>query len=222
MNPPPAAGIEEQIGRYLDQIAADLHGPRRRRARILAELREGLVEAVAGHTARGLPPRQAVVAATAQFGSPAAVAASFAGELTIGYARRTLGLFVATGPLVGIPWLLVLHPDPWRTGLVATLDAIPVVPLIAVAVTTAVSTLATTGRLMRWLPEASPQHALAATLAVALLAVVCDAAIIGIYLLSGIPARQLTILAIALSLARITVSLIVARHTTTAPRPRRS
>jgi len=43
-------------------------------------------------------------------------------------------------------------PRPWRTGLVALILAIPVIPLIPIATATAATALATTGRLMRWLP----------------------------------------------------------------------
>ena len=59
-----------------------------------------------------------------------AVADAFAGELATAYARRTIALYVITGPLVGIWWLLLLRPDPWRAGLIALLAAIPVLPLI--------------------------------------------------------------------------------------------
>ncbi len=213
MNPSPAAAIEEQLRRYLDGVAAGLHGPRRTRARILAELRDGLHEAVADHAARGLPPERAVAVATAEFGSPGTVTAAFAGELATAYARHTLTRYVATGPLVGIWWLFLLRPDPWRAGPVALLAAIPVLPLIAVAVVTALGALAETGRLMRWLPEAGPRHALTATLTVALLAITGDAAIIGIWLRSGAPVRPLAVIAVAASLTRVAGSLVVACHT---------
>lgn len=107
------------------------------------------------------------------------------------YAGRALAGFIATGPLVGIWWLLVLQPHPWRAGLVAVLGAIPVVPLIVAAIATAAGTFATTGRLMRWLPEASTRQALAATIAVAALAVTGDVAVIGAYLVSGRPMQPL-------------------------------
>jgi hypothetical protein len=56
-----------------------------------------------------------------------------------------------------------LQPHPWRTGVVALLTALPVLPLIAVGIATAAGTFATTGRLIRWLPEASPHRALTAS-----------------------------------------------------------
>jgi hypothetical protein len=212
MTAEPATPADARINRYLGEIAAGLHGPRGRRERILAELHDGVDQAVADHRARGLPPGPAVDAATAQFGGPQAVAAAFAGELSTAYARRTLAWFVATGPLVGIWWLLLLHPAPWRTGPIALLAAIPIIPLIGVGLAAAIGTLAATGRLMRWLPEAGPRRALTATLGVALLAMIADVAIIGVYRGSGMPIGPLAVVATAASLTRIGYSLIVVRH----------
>ena len=129
------------------------------------------------------PPRQR----SRQFGSPHAVADAFAGELTTAYARRTIAWFIATGPLVGIWWLLLLHPSPWRTGLIALVAAIPVIPLIIAAIATAGGTLATTGRLMRWLPETGPRRALAATTAIAMLCMIIDLTMITMVMVSGAP-----------------------------------
>jgi hypothetical protein len=56
-----------------------------------------------------------------------------------------MAAYIITGPLVGIWWLLLLHPYLWRTGLIALLVAIPVIPLIAIAIATAATALATTG-----------------------------------------------------------------------------
>ena len=154
------------------------------------------------------------MAAIAQFGTPRSVADAFGGELATAYARRTIALFIATGPLVGIWWLLLLHPSPWRTGLIAFVAAIPVIPLIVIAITTAGATLATTGRLMRWLPETSPHRALTATTAIAALCLIGDLIMITIYLLSGMPGRPLAAIAIAASLTRIAASITAMRHAT--------
>jgi hypothetical protein len=152
------------------------------------------------------------MAAIAQFGTPRSVADAFGGELATAYARRTIALFIATGPLVGIWWLLLLHPSPWRTGLIAFVAAIPVIPLIVIAISTAGATLATTGRLMRWLPETSPHRALTATIAA--LCLIGDLIMITIYLLSGMPVRTLAAVAIAASLTRIAASITTMRHAT--------
>ena len=163
---------------YLSDLAARLPGPRRRREQILAELRDGLEHAITDHMTAGLPERDAVTAAIAQFGTPQAVAKAFAGELATAYARRTIACYIATGPLVDIWRLLLLQPHPWRTSLVALLAAIPVIPLIIIAIATAAGAFATTGRLMRWLPEASPGHALAATTTIAAFALAGDVTVI--------------------------------------------
>ena len=203
---------KDALAAYLSDLAAQLHGPRRRREAILTELRDGLEQVTEDRIATGLPPDRAAATAITQFGSPCAVADAFAGELATAYARRTIACFVATGPLVGIWWLLLLHPSPWRTGLIAFLAAIPVIPLIIVAMATAGGTLAMTGRLMRWLPETGPRRALAATIAIAMLCMIIDLTMITMVMVSGAPTRLLMIIAIAASLTRIVCSITTVRH----------
>jgi HAAS len=205
---------EDAVATYLSDVAAQLYGPRRRRAAILAELRDGLEQAIEDNITAGLTPDQAAAAAITQFGTPQAVAAAFSGELATAYARRTIAWFIATGPLVGIWWLLLLQPSPWRTGLIALLAAIPVLPLLVIAIATAGGTLATTGRLMRWLPETGPRRALAATTAVATLCIIGDLTVITMFMVSGAPTRPLAVIAIAASLTRIACSITTVRHTT--------
>ena len=191
-----------------------MRGPRRRRQLILAELRDGLDQAISEKVSAGLPEKRAVRTAIAQFGTPQVVADTFAGELATAYARRTIGWFIVTGPLVGIWWLHLLEAHPWRVSVFAFLAVIPVIPLIAVAILTAAGTLASTGRLMRWVPEASPQRALIATIIVAALALAADLTVITIYALSDAPANALAIPAIAASLIRSACSLMTIRHAT--------
>jgi hypothetical protein len=203
---------KDALPAYLSDLAAQLHGPRRRREAILTELRDGLEQATENRIATGLAPDQAAAAAITQFGSPCAVADAFAGELATAYARRTIAWFIATGPLVGIWWLLLLHPSPWRTGLIALVAAIPVIPLIIAAIATAGGTLATTGRLMRWLPETGPRRALAATIAIAMLCVIIDLTMITMVVVSDGPTTSLMIIAFAASLTRIVCSITAVRH----------
>jgi hypothetical protein len=207
-----SVGVDRQHTAYLADLAARLHGPRRRREAILTELRDGLHHATEDRLADGLPPEQAATAAIAQFGTPQAVADAFAGELAAAYARRTIAWYIATGPFVGIWWLLLLHPSPWRTGLIAFVAAIPVIPLIAVAIATAGATLATTGRLMRWLPETGPHRALTAATAIAVLCLTGDLTMITVLGLSGTPLRSLAVIATAASLTRIACSITTIRH----------
>jgi hypothetical protein len=201
------------VDAYLGELAHLLRGPRRRRARILAELRDGLDQAITDQVTYGRTEDQAVSSAIDEFGTPQAVADAFARELATAYARHTIAWYIATGPLVGIWWLLLLQPHPWRTGLLALLAAIPVIPLIPVAIATAAGTFATTGRLIRWLPEAGPHRALTATIAIATLTLAGDGTVIGLYLWST-AVQPLAILAISASLTRIACSVVTLRHAT--------
>jgi hypothetical protein len=202
------------IEAYLDAVAARLRGPRSRRSAVMVELRDGLDQAVADHLARGMSAADAVAAAIARFGEPGAVADSFAGELATAYVRRVIGRYLITGPLVGIWWLWLLHPHPWRAGLLALVVAVPAVPLIGLAIALGAGTLATTGRLMRWLPETGPGRALAATVGIASLCLLGDVTVIVTYALSGSPIGSLAAIAIAASLTRIVASLLIVGRAT--------
>jgi HAAS len=198
---------------YLAEVAGLLHGPQRRRKEILAELRDGLRDAT--DSRRGdTTPEQAEQQAIAAFGPAPMVAAAFAGELATAYARRTITAYIATGPLVGIWWLLLLQPHPWRASLIALLAAIPVLPLIAIAIAAAVSTLATTGRLMRWLPETSPAHAVTAVIGLAGLVLAADITVLAVYTSSAIPMQPLAAAAVIASLIRIGCGLHTLRRAT--------
>ena len=208
------ATVEALLSAYLDRVAAGLRGLRRHRSRILAELSDGLHEATAGRLLEGLPAERAATAAIASFGDPDEVAAGFGGELVTGYARHTLAWYLLTGPAVGLWWLLLLQPSPWHAGVAALAAAIPVLPLVVVAVAAAATSLATTGRLMRWLPETGPQRALAATRGVAVLAVAGDLLIFAVCLRSTVAAGPLLATAVTASLIRIGCGLVVLRRTT--------
>jgi len=204
MNPSGQARLEA----YLFDLARRLPGPRRRRTRILTELRDGLDHAMADHRADGLGDDSAAAAAIARFGAPQAVADAFMDELATAYTRHVLFWYLVTGPLVGLCWLSTLHP--WRSGPVALLMAIPVLPVVALAVVTAVSTLATTGRLTRWLPEAGPRRALVTTIALASLVMAVDTTLIVLHL--RLLAEPVVVLAVIASLVRAGASGVVLRR----------
>jgi roadblock/LC7 domain-containing protein len=210
--------VDNPIETFLSELGARMPGPRHRREQILAELRDGLVEATDKHAATGLAAEQAAAAAVAQFGSPQAVADAFAPELATAYARRTIAWYIATGPLVGIWWLLLMHPHPWRTGLIGLLAAIPVLPLIVLAIVAAGGTFATTGRLMRWFPETSPRRALTATAVIAAVCVIGDLTMLGVLAASASPLRPLAAVAVTASLTRVACSITVIREAITARR----
>jgi hypothetical protein len=211
---------DAQLAAYLAAVAARLRGPRRRREAILAELYDGLDQAAHDRRASGLRPGHAAAAAIARFGTPELVADGFAGELAISYARRAIGWFLATGPLVGAWWLMLLNPEPWRTGVAGLVTAIPVVPLIAVAIVMAGGTVVTTGGLMRWVPETGPHRALVAASAIALLCIIGDATMITVFLVHGGmhggvhggPAGLLGAAAVTASVTRIAASSTALRR----------
>lgn len=209
-----AGDVDTALAGYLADLAARLRGPRRRREEILAEIRDGLEDALADRAGSANARGRSAAAAIDSFGTPQAVAEAFAGELATAHSRRAIAWFIATGPLVGIWWLLLLQPRPWRTGAIALLAAIPALPLVAIAIATAAAAMATTGHLMRWLPETTPRQALSATTTVAALCLCGDLAVLAV--LAAEPGRAhhpLAAVAVAASLARIACSLAAVRTT---------
>lgn len=126
-----------------------------------------------------------------------------------------------TGPLVGVWWLLLLAPEPWppRPGILWA--AIPALPLIGVAIAAAVVILATTGSLIRWLPESTPQRALLGTAGVAIGCVLGDLTVLATFAARSLattwqPPLTLVVVAVAGSLIRIPLAwlaFIRCRHT---------
>lgn len=195
--------MDPRVDEYLREVGALLPGPAARRRRILDELRDGLNEAVAG-----LPSGQAADAAIEQFGRPQVVAAAFSGELAIAYARSVLLRLLATGPLIGACWLLATGPP--RPLFVV----VPVLPLVAAAVVLAARTVATTGSLVRWLPETGPAAALTATGVVAALAIVADVVVVSRYLVAW-PPGALGVVAVLASAIRCLACCVVLRRVRT-------
>jgi hypothetical protein len=172
------------IDAYLADLSSRLAGAAAARAAIVAELEDGLWTATVAHQARDLAPADAARAAVAEFGDPRSVAAGFGAELAAVTGRRVGLSLVATGPLVGSSWLLLVaatwgwagRQPPAALGLVAGLVGL----VLAVAIPAAVLSVALSGRLSRWLP-AGPQ--LAATAA----AVAAGACVAGdLVLLAGL------------------------------------
>jgi hypothetical protein len=156
----PAA--ERVLDGYLTALAIRLPGPVRARREILAELYDGLVEATRARLADGTSQTQAAAGAVIEFGDPVAVAAAFTPQLAAGTARRLAFGLIATGPLVGGVWLAAVAASGqatiaaapiWRWPLIQTAGW-PAQLLLAVtgaAILAAWLTVASTGRLTRWL-----------------------------------------------------------------------
>lgn len=159
----PGPASPRLVESYLSQVAAALPGPARARAGIVAELRDGLLEATDAHRRAGLAPPAAAQAAVAEFGPPAQVAAGFRPGIAATQARHLAATLLATGPLIGLAWagaarashIGVRDAPPWQWA--GTPPAAPIAfPLMAavilITIWMALITLAASGRLTRWLP----------------------------------------------------------------------
>jgi hypothetical protein len=218
---PPAwdPGASAVVRAYLARLGAGLAGGRRARASILAEVADGLVEAVEAHVRRGLAPEAAARRAVDEFGDPATLAAQFAAEQAGTTAHRVgLGL-VTTGPVVGTVWLAALADRNglgwWEQlhGLAATLPAYPMI--LAVAVPSAVLAAVTgAGPLARRL-AVTPRRAAAAAMLAAGATVVGDSTLLAGLLLAAAGGAGLSLLAAAagaVSLTRLTLAGGAARR----------
>ena len=160
----------DAVGAYLAAVAAQLTGPAPARAAITEELRDGLLETLATHRARGCTPQEATEAAIAEFGDPATVAAAFGPELAVVQARRVALGLLASGPLVGLAWLVAAAVNgwpPWRHQLAGLWLVLPLVGLALVVACPALGlTIAVTGRLGRRLGWVGRRASLPATAAV--------------------------------------------------------
>jgi len=180
-------GSNDIIDSYLADLGARLHGPAHARREVLEEIRTDLVDSVGQFTTRGMPEADAARAALSELGSAADVADAFAGELAIVHARRLLRILLITGPIVGIWWFLLLAPDQWTSYPGLLIAAIPALPIVAPAVATAIVVLATTGSLIRWVPESTPFRTVILASLVGFLCIVGD-----ITVLSALLIRALT------------------------------
>ncbi len=192
---------DRAIGSYLAEVAARLAGPARSRDDILAELGAGLADATDAYRRAGLNPAQAARAAVAEFGSPEQVADGFHAELAAAQARRTALALMMTGPVTGLLWIatalashISTHPAPpwaWASLPAAARLATHLAMIVLVAaIGSALVTLATTGRLARWLPARPAAFAAIAA--------------------SGIAAVDITLLALLTALAASTPGRLAA------------
>jgi hypothetical protein len=176
----------DAVADYLAAVTAQLPGPPSARVAVTDELRDGLMEALETHRARGCSRAEATAAAIGEFGDPGTVAHAFGPELGAVQARRVaLGLLV-TGPLVGLAWIAAVVVNalpPWRHQLLGPWLALPLVGLaLAVAGPALGLTVAATGRPGRRLGPVVDRATLplTAVAVAALAAVVADLTLLGI------------------------------------------
>jgi hypothetical protein len=142
------------IENYLKQVAADLPGPRRARADIIAELHSSVLDATDGRIASGLTPEAAARSALDELGAPAELAAAYRPELTIKQARRHAITFIVGGVVIAALWAHAAQLSDRATRPGWQLLGAPPVPIAATALllatATGLTTLLATGRLTRW------------------------------------------------------------------------
>lgn len=141
----------DPIEEYLTDLTAALHGPARVKARMVGELREGLVDAASDLCPERVLDEDTARQAVGQFGTVAELAPDFQRELTIAQARRTSAAIAALVPLLLLCWHLVEITDGRLPGAVQPAAA----HLGGVAAATALlgaAFLAATGALARRLP----------------------------------------------------------------------
>lgn len=160
---------------FLAALADRLPGPAKLRAAILAELEDGLLQAVEDNQAAGAETDEAVQLALARFGDASTLARSFWPELATARARRVVVALFATAPIVAALWLAAARSRGIaRTGGLFDSSSVHSVAalLIVASVCAGVGTIAATGHGSRWLhpPPGAPLLGAAAMAAVTVLA----------------------------------------------------
>jgi hypothetical protein len=213
----------DAIADYLAAVTTQLPGPPSARAAVTDELRDGLLEALETHQARGCSQAEATAAVIAEFGDPDTVAAAFGPELGAVQARRVAVGLLVTGPLVGLTWIAAVVVNalpPWRHQLIGPWLALPLVGLaLAVAGPALGLAVAATGRLGRRLGRVAARATLPPTAAAVagLAAVVADLTLLGIFTGQALtsPGSYVwapVIVAASASLARVTLAGRAARR----------
>ncbi|WP_052848613.1 permease prefix domain 1-containing protein [Streptomyces avicenniae] len=132
---------------YAAALTSALHGPARTKARMVAEIRDGLADAVAARTRDGMPYGPATDAAVREFGTPDELVPDCQRELTLAQTRHTARTAALTVPLLLLCWLLT-RAD---AGLARDV-AVHLVAASASVALLAAAALPVTGPLARTLP----------------------------------------------------------------------
>ncbi|MFJ6783418.1 permease prefix domain 1-containing protein [Streptomyces yangpuensis] len=102
----------DPIEAHVAELAAVLHGVDRAKSRMLAELREGLLDAATELAPGGEPDHEAAREAVRQFGGVAELAPDFQRELTIIQARHTSRRILLLAPLLLPCWYVLATAGP--------------------------------------------------------------------------------------------------------------
>jgi MFS family permease len=135
---------------YLATVAAGLIGPRRWRSEVIAELRDGLVEATQAHRVSAGSLNAAAAAAVTEFGPPEPVLAGLIPIGAGGLARQVVVGLLASGPVAASVWVAAMAGSgnpPWQGGLAGSWRLLPWVGVVlGIVVVAAVLVLLVTGR----------------------------------------------------------------------------
>ncbi|MFH8367482.1 permease prefix domain 1-containing protein [Streptomyces sp. NPDC018031] len=145
-----AGRAADPVEDYTATLRARLHGPARAKARMIEEIRDGLLDTVAAHTGEGTPYHRAARYAVREFGTPEELIPGCQRELTIAQARHTARAVALTAPFLIGCWYLVIGFDPPRQlPPAAQLLALLLAAVAAGSALFAAATLAATGALAR-------------------------------------------------------------------------
>jgi hypothetical protein len=100
--------VQDPVETYLTGLSRALRGPRRRKADLMAEARDSLVDATEAYEAGGLSPLEAAEHAVADFGDLDEVVPGYRSELGIAQGRRTAVLLLL---------VMMAQPIIWQEGV---------------------------------------------------------------------------------------------------------
>jgi hypothetical protein len=104
----------DPVRAHVAELDRMLQGPGAMKRSMIAEVRDGLEDAVAGYGEGGLDPQRAATAAVRDFGSVREVALLLQDELTARQGRRTAQLLVVVYPALLLVWdLLWINGKGW-------------------------------------------------------------------------------------------------------------
>jgi hypothetical protein len=121
--------VFDPVAAHVAELDRALRGPAAVKRSMIAEVRDGLADAVADHRDRGLDPERAAAAAVREFGSVREVAPLLQEELTARQGRRTALLLLLSFPAMLLAWDLL-----WKTGHGWSAPPTPMVSTLARAV----------------------------------------------------------------------------------------
>lgn len=209
----------DPVEAHVAALSAALHGPARLKDRMLAEFRDGLMDAAADLSPDGPPDARAARQAVVEFGTVLELSPAFQRELTIAQARRTARTTALLIPLLLAAWCLAGTPGA-SSPLPLQLAAANAGGVAVTAALLAAVFLALTGARRLPTPDRLPLAvawtgtAAAAAVAVSALALAASSALAANWLLTA-----LTVVLALASHAGIASSARACRHCALLPAP---